>query len=292
MAKNKIRNNRYKKNKEASQPVWGGLLMLLLKVFSGVAGIIFLSVLFVFLHDMVMQCNYFRAATVKIETGGMHHLTPAQIEKISHIKKGVNILSVNLQTARKRLLSNPWIEKAYIRRDYPSTITIRVKEHRPLAVIDFGQMFLIDTNGAVFKEVSRSDFPNLPLISGVDYLDWTGDNNSNGNSSQTRKAFRSVMEVLKLGKMKDAVLPDKMIDEIDVDKDIGLTLKTRSPVKMIKLGYGNYREKYRRMARILSYMSRNEQNPAFYLMDLSDPDRVVAKPEENVKTSTPEKKEA
>lgn len=292
MAKNKIRNNRYKKAKEASPPEWGGLLMLTLKVFSGVAVIVFLSVLFVFLHDMVMQCNYFRAATVNIEAGGLHHLTPGEIEKISHIKKGVNILSVNLQTARKRLLSNSWIEKAYIRRDYPSTITIRVKEHRPLAVIDFGQTFLIDNNGAVFKEVSRSDFPNLPLISGVDYLDWTGDSNTNGNPASTRRAFRAVMEILKLGKMKGAVLPDKMIDEIDVDKDVGLTLKTRSPVKMIKLGYGSYREKYRRMARILSYVSQNEQSPEFYLMDLSDPDRVVAKPEGNWKTSTPEKKEA
>ena len=287
MAKHKTRQNRYIKPKnEPSTPEWKRLLILVVKVFSGVAVILVFSLVFVFLHDMIMQCNYLRARTINVEIEGMNRVTPQKIEKLAQIQKGVNILSVNLPVVQKRLLSNPWIETAYVRRDYSSTLTIRVVEHHPLAIIDFGHMYLIDDKGVVFTEVGKSDFPDLPVISGLNYLDWTKDNGS------SNKVFSAVMTVLKLGQGKDAILPNKMINEIDVDKDIGLTLRTASPVEIIRLGYGRYKEKYQRLASVLSYQRQNEASPQFYSMDLRNPDRIVAKPEKIEKTSTPDKKEA
>jgi cell division protein FtsQ len=78
---------------------------------------------------------------------GCNRLDPEMIKSTAGIDKGVNILSVNLASARKRLLAEPWIRDAGIRRIFPSRMTIEVKEHEALAVIDFGRPFLI--NGTV-----------------------------------------------------------------------------------------------------------------------------------------------
>ncbi|MGM0452140.1 MAG: cell division protein FtsQ/DivIB [Thermodesulfobacteriota bacterium] len=266
------RKNRYQNpNTEASQnrrrPI-----ALIAQAMTGGAVIIGMSLLFVFSHDWVTQCDYFRAEKVTVE--GTDRLDPVAIQKVAHIWEGVNILSVNLTSVRKRLISEPWIADADIRRDLPSAITIRIDEHQPLAIIDLGRMFLINTEGAIFKETEKERFPALPVIKGVNYPEWKG------RDQQHAKAFSSVMAVLRLGSRPGSPLPNQEIEKIIVDEQMGLTLTTEDRLAVITLGYGDYKKKYRRFEKICAHMKPSADDRQFYEMDLKNPDRVVARPAE------------
>lgn len=248
----------------------------MLQAMSGAAVIIGMSLLFVFVHDWITQCKYFRADTVAVN--GTDRLDPVDIQKAAHIWEGVNILSINLTTVRKRLISEPWIAEANIRRDFPAAITIDIDEHRPLAVIDFGRRFLINTDGEVFKEIEKNRFAELPVIQGIAYPDWHA-----SEDDARSKMFSSAMTVLRLGSRSGSVVPNERIKKIIVDEEIGLTLETEAQAEKIALGYGNYKKKYRRFETICAHMQWPQDTRPFHAIDLKNPDRVVARPAEAAK---------
>lgn len=281
----RTRGNRYKQARQ-STPVsgvrWPGTL---LKFLSGAAAIGVMSLLFIFGHDWLTQCDYFRAETVQIS--GTRRLSDKQIMKTAKITEGVNILSINLATARKRLLALPWIGAAEVRRKFPGTIAIRVREHQPMAVIDLGKPFLVNARGEIFMEAQKAQFPDLPVIEGADYQDWKADKNGNTPVSE------AVMSVLQLSGKKQNAVPVDRITRIHVDPELGVTLETSGfPASRIHLGYGSYEIKYQRLSEILDYHRRNDAPKEFAEIDLRYPDRIVASPAKEQTDQAKTQKEA
>jgi cell division protein FtsQ len=87
-------------------------------VIVGVAGLMATSFLFILVHDVITQCDYFKAKSLKIEGG--QRLSRNQIIEAARVKKGMNVLAVNLAMVRKRLLAHPWIAEAEVRREIPA----------------------------------------------------------------------------------------------------------------------------------------------------------------------------
>ena len=278
---NQPRKNRYKKKKPVKNratTIKQSLRILFKSVFLSLM-IVGMSLVFIFIYDVLTQCDYFKAETITIS--GEQRLRPDQILKTAEIEKGDNLVSLNLKTIREKLLANPWIADADVRRIFPKTIDIRIKEQKPMAVLDFGKQFLINTSGVIFKEARASEATGLPLMTGIEYSDW---------NIPEAPVFVSVLEVLNMGKSTDEVLPNTLIKTIHVDREIGLTLDTAGPVRTVKLGYGKYRNKYSRLGKILSYVAENEEIDFFEEIDLRNPDHIVARPGKEI-LSEKDKKE-
>ncbi len=259
-----------------------GILILFKSTFLALM-IVGMSLMFIFIHDVLTQCDYFKAVRISVEGG--QRLTPDQILETAGIEKGINLVSLNLKTVRERLLAHPWIAQADIRRTFPGDIAIRIQEQTPLAVLDFGKKFLINSDGVIFKEALDLEMSGLPIISGIVYSDW--------RTSETPETpvFSSVLEVLRLGRSPEGSLPNTLIRKINVDREIGLTFETDGPVKTVKLGYGDYRKKYSRLEKILAYIEQDENIAFIEEIDLRNPDRIVARPG-NEELSDTDKKEA
>jgi cell division protein FtsQ len=140
-------------------------------VVAGLTVLIATSCFFILIHDVITQCDYFNANSLKIE--GMQRLTTKQIIRQARVRKGMNVLAVNLTTVRKRLIAHPWIAAAEVRREIPSGLNIRIKEHAPLAIVDLDRKYLINEQGQIFKEWAASDPDSLPLINGMQLTDFS-----------------------------------------------------------------------------------------------------------------------
>ena len=238
-----------------------------LKICSGLVLLAAISALFVFGYDVLTQCEYFSARTIRIQ--GIHRLAREQICSQAGISPGVNILHVNLALTRKRLVAHPWIDDAEVRRELPDAIIIRVTEHIPLALLDLGQKFLIDTRGEIFKKYSPSDPDDLPLISGLTYSDL------NVAGAPRSPAYSAVLDVLGLGMDLKSAVPNHLIKKIRVDREMGLTLLAFDRTTVIKLGYDNYPDKYVRLKNVLDYLSRQSDLPDIRQIDLNNIDRII-----------------
>jgi len=228
-----------------------------------------MSFFFILAHDFITQCDYFRADNIVIR--GAHQLSKQQIFEQANINKGINILSVNLSIIRNTLLAHSWIAEAEVRRELPDLITISIKEHKPLAILDLGRRFLINVNGEVFKEWTASDPDVLPIVSGLQFSDL----NVSGEPRST--SFNAVMEVLRLGRESDSILPNGKIKKIRVDRQTGITLYAFDQARAIKIGYYDYPDKYERLESVLFYLKKKRCLPDFNSIDLNHLDRIVVK---------------
>ena len=240
------------------------------KVIAGIAIVAIMSIIFIFCHDFLTQCDYFKATDLSVE--GTNKLSYKLAIKQAQINEEINIFSVNLSTVRKRLLAHPWIAEAEVRRELPNVINIKIYEHKPLAVIDLGRRFLINDHGEIFKENTASDPDNLPVITGLEFSD------INVSARHGSISFNAVMDVLRLGQKPGSIIPNKLIKKIHVDREIGITLYAFDREKLIKLGYNDFPGKYDRLRNVLYYINKQRGFPDFESIDLNNINRIVLNP--------------
>lgn len=277
---------RYRRHKAKNRRLRSALL----KTGAGVLGTALLSLLFVFCHDVVTQCRYFTIREITVSGG--QRISKDRILRQAELRPGMNVFSVNLSVARKSLLAHPWISEAAIRRVVPSGLRITVREHRPLAIVDLGRRFLIDDNGTIFKELGRSDPQDLPVIRGLGYSDIELDPPAPPKAYRSSEAiaatpfernpvtssiYRSAVRVLLLGREETAVLPNKKVRFIQVDREIGVTIHLLDREKSIRLGFDDYARKLDVLQSILAFTGepKSWRLGEIGSIDLKNPDRVV-----------------
>ena len=289
----KIRQNRFKRKqpqKKRSLPV---------TVFKSAVGILALgalSLFYILCYNFVTQSDYLR--TSEIVVSGNKRLSENLVKKQAGITPGKNILAFNLALARKSLLAHPWVADADVRRVIPAGIRIRIKEHRAAAVIDLGKKYLMDDNGVIFKRFESTDPQDLPVVRGLQYADiqiGSGTNSSVGSPMDptaavgnqsvnpripTGSLYDAVVGVLALGQTEGSVLPIGQINQIHVDREIGLTLQAYNRTKTILLGFNHYVNKY---AMLKSIMKQMKNGAAWHFedikwIDLKNLNRIVINP--------------
>jgi len=265
-----IRRNYYKNSTAKKRNRIMTRLVFCIKTAVVIAALQIVSFLFLFSYDFLTQCDYFRAE--KLIVTGADRLSKKQVLEQAQIKKGINILSVNLSKTRKQLLAHSWIAEAEVSRDLPSEITIRIKEQNPLAILDLGRKFLINTSGEIFKEMTTSDPDQLPIVSGLGFSD------IDLRDKPRSIPFKAVMNVLELGQKSYSVLPYKLIQRIQVDREMGLTIYAFEPIKLIKIGYNDYSNKYARLKNILSHLKKRRGFSHLESIDLNNLNRIVVQP--------------
>ncbi|MFO7665412.1 MAG: FtsQ-type POTRA domain-containing protein [Desulfobacterales bacterium] len=226
------------------------------------------SLFCIFGYDCLTQSDYFRAETIDVE--GNQILSREEVIKEALVKPGDNIISVNLSMVRKRLMANTWIAEAEVERKIPSGIILRIKEHKPLAVLDIGKDFLLNENGEIFKEKTATDPESLPLVKGLKFSDLSI------NDTKRSQPFNAVMTVLKLGRKPESIVPNSSITRINVDREIGLTVFAFN--KTIKLGYNNYPDKYERLEKVFYLAQNGPDFSDFETVDLNNLSRIVICP--------------
>jgi cell division protein FtsQ len=100
---------------------------------------------------------------------GHTYLSASDLEARLSGLRGVNILRVDLEAYRTRVLESPWVAQASLWRVLPSTIEVRVVERVPVMLARLGaQLFLMDTAGVLMAEFGPA-FRNLdlPIVDGV-----------------------------------------------------------------------------------------------------------------------------
>jgi len=266
-----MKKNYYKNSAAKKRAKTRNGLLTTAKLILGALAVSIMSALFVFGYDYLTQCHYFQAQQLSVD--GVARLSEKSVLEQAQLSNGVNILSINLVLVRKRLLAHPWIADAEVSREKPDRIRIRVREHRPLAVLDLGRRFLLNRKGEIFKEMTRSDPAELPLISGLEFSDIR----VSGKKGST--AYASVMQVLRLGEKTGSILPNHEVKRISVDREIGLTLHAFDDTKVIKLGFENYPAKYERLRSAILYLNRNDRSIKYESIDLNHANRIVVAPE-------------
>jgi len=102
-------------------------------------------------------------AVDRIRVVGEDHLRAAEIVRRSGIEPGTNVLFLDAGAVERRIEADPWVRDAAVTRRLPSTVTIRVVERTPVAVVQRnGRPVLVAADGTELGPASRN--PGLPVL--------------------------------------------------------------------------------------------------------------------------------
>jgi cell division protein FtsQ len=243
-------------------------LLMGFKVLSGFLLTVCLSVAGVFAYSFVIQCDYLRAE--KIEVKGITKLSRTEVLNQAGIADGVNILSVNLDAVRKKLSVHSGIYAAEVQRSFPKGLAIVIEEQSPLAVVDFGDKYLMNVHGKIYKKWIGDIPQEIPVVTGLDYSDFENQQDPENPSMVVLNLLKSRRGFLEKNGMA-------LLKTVHVDRQMGITLNF-DPTCVLKLGYGNYEEKWARLGKVLNFMKSEYEFKGFDSIDLSNTSRVVLKP--------------
>ncbi len=181
-------------NKKATSPLLTRLALIsltLILITGGIAGTVY------GIKKWMKCCPYFFVSN--IEVTGNKKVDEKRIIRLSSIKNGQNIFSIDLKKARQSILKDPWIRDVSIERRLPDVIAIHIIEYEPFALTRIGKnIFLVDKYGTPFKPLEPKDAFSGPIITGIEL--------EKDISIESLKDIKNISQLIDHKKMKDALL--------------------------------------------------------------------------------------
>jgi cell division protein FtsQ len=100
---------------------------------------------------------------------GNAHLSPADVETLLTGLEHENILAVDLDAYRAKVMKSSWVQSVTLRRVLPATIEVRITERAPIAIARIKQqLFLVDGAGVIIDPYGPQyrEF-DLPIVDGL-----------------------------------------------------------------------------------------------------------------------------
>lgn len=167
----------------------------------------------------------------EINVNGISKLTKEEVISISQIPVNTNIFALNKLKAKYRLLENSYIEDVYIKREYPSTISINVKEKVPTFMIQFANSYIYLNNQGYMLEVSTEALP-LPTLLGIK-TDLSNVKPGKRLDVEDLKKFNKLIQIMDISRNFEL---DTLITRIDITDTSNYTVYIDSEGKTVYLG--------------------------------------------------------
>jgi cell division protein FtsQ len=105
----------------------------------------------------------------RITVSGNASLSQGEVLSLLDGLRGRNMVLVNLETWRRRLLASPWVEDAAIRRVLPGSVDVVITERRPMGIARIrDELYLVDDDGSVIDQFGPNYAAfDLPVIDGL-----------------------------------------------------------------------------------------------------------------------------
>lgn len=108
-------------------------------------------------------------AIEKVMVSGNVQTSEIDILQMLGLDGATSLLSLDIEAARRRLSELPWVEYAEVRKIYPKTIEVTLKERLAFGIWQHGsELSLIEKNGSVIAPLRDNKFASLPLFVGRD----------------------------------------------------------------------------------------------------------------------------
>ncbi|MEW6002126.1 MAG: FtsQ-type POTRA domain-containing protein [Nitrospirota bacterium] len=196
----------------------------------------------------------------EIRFTGNKHLTDDELEAFVSTYRNRSLIITSNGEVGQSLLKSPWIKTVNVRKEFPGTLSIRVDEAVPFALLDLnGHLFLVDERGKLLEELKGDSVPFLPII--------TSDPFNEG------EAFSEAVKIARLMATK-GFSSEKNNIEIVAHKPQELTVIIDGTI--VKIGSGRYEEKLERLVQLEDEINRRKI-PVDYI-DLRFSNRAIVKP--------------
>lgn len=213
-------------------------------------------------YKSLLTASYFDLKEIVVT--GEKRVKREEIITLSGARAGENILAMDLNKMARGIESQPWVERATVRRVLPRGLSIGINEREPFAILKTDTLFYLDRGGTPFKELDSSDDAGYPLLTGMSKEDVEND----------ELARDAVMKTLEFIETEMSGWPDELpISEIKVNRNQVMSIFSNDVE--VKIGFGEYKVKIERLRRVLEDLNGKGKKARY--IDLTYTGQVVVR---------------
>lgn len=183
------------------------------------------------------------------------------IQALLDASKLGNLFLLDIRRLQDRIEDHRWVKEARVRKSFPSSLKIEIKEREPAAVLEVGSSYiLIDEEGAFLERLASREDINLPLL-----------RDSGNFQTRYQEKLKLAWACLKSLTQKDI----SGLDALDLSRSGSVSVYLQDVPTRLVLGDSGFAEKLRFFQ---SYRERleSEHGPLEYV-DLSFDGRIYIK---------------
>jgi cell division protein FtsQ len=206
----------------------------------------------------------------RINVSGNSRMSRGEVVALLDGVRGTNMLTVDLDAWRRKLLSSPWVADAAIRRVLPGTVSVVIAERQPMGIGRVNDhLYLLDDRGGIIDEFgpTYAEF-DLPIIDGLAAA--PTDNGPLIDESRAALASRVLLS------LQGHPGLSKRVSEIDVSDVRDAVLLLKDDTALVRVGNEQFAE------RLQSYLdlepALRERIASIDYVDLRFDERVYVRP--------------
>lgn len=185
-----------------------------------------------------------RSSTMNIKNvnvlGQLEHLSADDLVRIAGIHETDKLFEIDLDRISGNIHRHPWVRDVSLRREFPDTLQIHVREREARAILFVNDFYLVDDRGAVFMKMEASDFQDLPVLTGFSELF------VKKYPALSKKYLLAVLDFLSVTEGVDFYKKFE-ISEIKFDAVFGFTVYTKTGQFEIYYGRDNIQQKHEKL---------------------------------------------
>jgi cell division septal protein FtsQ len=218
----------------------------------------------------VSKSDYF--AVKKVIISGLNNISREEILEITGLNRPVNIWLFDADQAAAALSTLSWLDEARVSKTMPDRVTIEIVEHRPKLLVSLGRLYFLDDKGILFKELEPWENPDLAIVSGFT------EDELLSRTPGVETALAEVFSLVEVLAARQDIFKLDHISEINYDAVRGLTIFARRGELEVKVGFGSYEEKFRRLNRVEAHLKQHGQFEDVAYINLEASPRVIVRP--------------
>lgn len=116
----------------------------------------------------VLEANAWKRGlkVVTVRCEGNRVVPDADLLRLAGVPGGTKLYAVDLAAVQSRVLRNPYVRSAFVKRELPGEIVVVTEERMPIAAVPQDPPVYLDAEGMVLPAVTSDVSYDLPLVTG------------------------------------------------------------------------------------------------------------------------------
>ncbi|WP_248342718.1 cell division protein FtsQ/DivIB [Anaeromyxobacter paludicola] len=196
----------------------------------------------------------------EVRFAGQQRASEQDLAEAATVRRGDNLLRADLGQLERALARVPWVKRAEAHRRVPAAVEVRIEEHQPAALIELSGLYLVSSEGDVFKRAAPGDGLDLPIVTGIAREDFVQ------RPAEVRPQLQGALALARTYAAA-GLAEGAPISEIHLEADQGVTLYVGAEGTEVRLGTGDLPQKLSRLQKVLGALAATGSKPQVLHLD-------------------------
>lgn len=208
-------------------------------------------------YTLLSRSDFFKASEVTVL--GNSIAARQEVLEAGGLNRRINLLALDIEQTESLILGHPWIEEVTVKRRWPSSLEVTVREHKPLALVNLEHeeersLYYMDARGILFAPYAPALDLDYPVVTGLSL----GRSQRGMKFAKDSLAFLAV-EFLNLAAQGNQILPLQAVSEVHVSGEEGLIVYLVDHPFPIYMGREEVKARFYQLVRVLTKLYREDK---------------------------------